>query len=73
MFKNGKEFISFNNEKINKIEQYKDKSITIFLTSSATMSHNVPVVNDGLATRIRACVARPWLPNCAGVRRGNGA
>jgi hypothetical protein len=31
MIKNGKEFISFNNGKINKIEQYKNKSITIFL------------------------------------------
>jgi hypothetical protein len=31
LIKNGKEFISFNNEKINKIEQYKNKPITIFL------------------------------------------
>jgi len=37
-----------------------------------TMAHNVLVVNDGLPARIRACVARPGLANCGGVRRGNG-
>ena len=37
------------------------------------MAYNVPVVNDGLPARIRACEARPGLANCGGVRRGNGA
>ena len=31
----------------------------------------VPVVNDGLPARIRACEARPRLANCGGVRRGS--
>jgi hypothetical protein len=31
VLKNGKDFITFDKEKINKIEQYKDKSIIIFL------------------------------------------
>ena len=35
------------------------------------ISHNVPVVNDGLTARIRACEARPGLANCGGVRRGS--
>jgi hypothetical protein len=35
------------------------------------MAHNVPVVNDGLPARIRACGARPGLANCGGVRRGS--
>ena len=37
------------------------------------ISLNVTAVYDGLPARIRACVARPGLANCAGVRRGNEA
>ena len=35
------------------------------------IAHNVPAVCDGLTARIRACVARPGLANCAGMRRGS--
>jgi hypothetical protein len=31
------------------------------------MSHNVPAVCDGLAARIRKCVAFPGPTNCAGA------
>ena len=35
------------------------------------MASNVPAINDVFATRIRACVARPGLQKCAGMRRGS--
>jgi hypothetical protein len=41
--------------------------IIIFSIILGTMAYNVPVVCDGLTARIRACVARPGLANCAGA------
>jgi hypothetical protein len=45
MFKNGKEFISFNCEKIKKIEQYKDKSVIIFLIDKNKILLNDKIEN----------------------------
>jgi hypothetical protein len=41
ILKNGKEFITFDRDKINKIEQYKDKSLIIFLKDK-----NRVILND---------------------------
>jgi hypothetical protein len=38
-----------------------------FQKYSAKIAHNVPVVYDVFAARIRACVARPGLAKCAGT------
>jgi hypothetical protein len=39
----------------------------IFKQISKQMAHNVPVVYDVFAARIRACEARPGLQKCGGV------
>jgi hypothetical protein len=36
------------------------------------MAHNVPVINDDLPARIRACEARPGLVNCGGAKQHKG-
>jgi hypothetical protein len=41
--------------------------VNIFSTNSKPMAHNVPAVYDGLAARIRKCVAFPGPANCAGA------
>jgi hypothetical protein len=38
----------------------------LFEKNSEKMAHNVPVVYDVFAARIRACVARPGLQKCGG-------
>jgi hypothetical protein len=44
-----------------------DGGIPIFCKIPGFMAHNVPAVCDGLAARIRKCVAFPGPTNCAGA------
>jgi hypothetical protein len=54
ILKNGKEFIAFDKEKINKIEQYKDKSIVIFLIDKNKIMLNDKIENyDNLIDEIK--------------------
>jgi hypothetical protein len=49
--------------------------VNTFQKNSAEMAHNVPAVYDGLAARIKKCVAFPYpgRQTVAEVLRGNGA
>jgi hypothetical protein len=54
MLKKGKDFITFDKEKINKIEQYKDKSIIIFLKDKNKILLNDKIENyDELIEEIK--------------------
>jgi hypothetical protein len=54
VIKNGKEFITIDKEKINKIEQYKDKSIIIFLNDKNKIILNDKIENyDNLIEELK--------------------
>jgi hypothetical protein len=54
ILKNGKEFITFDKDKINKIEQYKNKSLIIFLTDKNEIMLNDNIENyDNLINEIK--------------------
>ena len=54
ILKNGKGFVTFDKEKVNKIEQYKDKSICIFLKDKNKIALNDKIENyDNLIDEIK--------------------